>query len=105
MASYEMSSWEGEYVNFCLRDVKAPTTLEFKTEVCTATATYELIQSADVVAQLPAAPVTVASAEPRVPTDGKTTDVLDEDGTSAAGALTVRFVTVVVAVGGVLVAW
>ena len=105
MASYEMNSWEGEYVNFCLRDVKDPTILEFKTDVCTVTATYELIQGADVVAQLPAAPVTVASAEPLVPTDGKTTDVLDEDGTSAAGALTVRFVTVLVTVGGILIAW
>ena len=107
MASYEMNSWEGEYVNFCLRDIKPPTTLEFKTDVCTATATYELVQSADVVAQLPAAPVTVASAEPLVPTDGKTTDVLDEDGTSAAatnGASTVRFSTIF-AVGAVLMVW
>ena len=107
MASYEMNSWEGEYVNFCLRDIKPPTTLELKTDVCTATATYELIQSADVVAQLPAAPVTIASAEPLVPTDGETTDVLDEDGTSAAatnGASMVRFSTIF-AVGAVLMVW
>lgn len=103
-----MNSWEGEYVNFCLRDIKPSTTLEFKTDVCTATATYELIQGADVVAQLPAAPVTIAGAEPLVPTDGKTTDVLDEDGTSAAatnGASAVRFLATFATVGAVLMVW
>ena len=111
-ASYEMSSWEGEFVNFCLRDVKPSTTFEFKTDVCTTTARYELIQGADLVTQLPAAPVSTASAAPLVPSDGETSDALEEGGgggggTSAAGgggASTLRFLTVF-AIGGMLMAW
>lgn len=105
MATYGMKSWEGEFVNFCLRDVKPPTVFDFWTDLCKTTATYELTQSDTILDQLPEAPATVAGAEPKVPGSGETTETFDSgiDGSTSAaqaGASTIHFMTVL-AIGGI----
>ena len=109
MATYEMSSWEGEFVNFCLKNIKPPTAFEFKTDVCTTTGTYELTPGPEIWNNLPDALATVASAEPLIPSDGETTEgVNGKASTSAAatstGTCTVRFFTVF-AIAGMMMAW
>ena len=107
MAFYEMSSWEGEFVNFCLKNVNPPTIFEFKTDVCTTTATYELTPGPEIWNNLPDAPATVASAEPMIPSDGETTE-RDNGKSATSGASTeasaIRFFTIF-AIGGMLMAW
>ena len=107
MATYEMSSWEGEFVNFCLKNIKPATVFEFKTDVCTTTGTYELTPGPEIWNNLPDAPTTIASAEPKIPRDGEIREgVNGKFSTSAAatGASTIRFFTVF-AIGGMLMAW
>eukprot|EP00562_Extubocellulus_spinifer_P035737 CAMPEP_0178700810 /NCGR_PEP_ID=MMETSP0699-20121125/11892_1 /TAXON_ID=265572 /ORGANISM="Extubocellulus spinifer, Strain CCMP396" /LENGTH=470 /DNA_ID=CAMNT_0020347209 /DNA_START=71 /DNA_END=1483 /DNA_ORIENTATION=+ len=102
MAFYELTSWEGEFVNFCDKSIKPPTVFEFMTDVCTTTATYTL-QKPDTPFE--GAPI-ATPASGGGPMDGMTVDKLESgmDDTSSASGATIRFLSIV-AVGAVFMMW